>query len=546
MGLSHRLELRQSQTLAMTPQLLQAIRLLQLSHLELAAHVDAEIERNPLLDYVEGEPGSTAEGSADQGREGSETPETDGAPQGNDQPSDQGSDPGSDPGSDDERARDWSPAEPQLERASIEADFGTSFDNLFQEDGTGAAAGTREPSAADEGLMVSSGPPHGGAGSHDHDDAPGIEATLAADVSLYDHLSTQLDLVTADPQQRLIGRFLIDAIDGAGYLRETTADIAARLSVSEEAVARVLDLVQGLEPTGVGARDLAECLALQLRERDRFDPAMQALVANLALVARHDHAALRRLCGVDQEDLAEMLAELRRLDPKPARAFGAETAQTLVPDVFVRATRDGGFVVELNDGTLPRVLLNRAYHAKLMSGARSEADRTFLSECLQSGDWLTRSLEQRARTVLKVASEIVRLQEGFFTQGASHLRPLNLKTIAEAIGMHESTISRVTANKAIGCARGVLPMKYFFSAAVQAADGGDTHAAEAVRHRIRQLIATEATPRDVLSDDALVKKLHDEGIDIARRTVAKYRESLRLPSSVDRRRALAAKNVNAG
>ncbi|MGV6875179.1 RNA polymerase factor sigma-54 [Pseudochelatococcus sp. B33] len=520
MGLSHRLELRQSQSLAMTPQLLQAIRLLQLSHLELAAHVEAEIERNPLLEYTDG------------GEEGGEQPAeaANGARQA---------------GGEDE-IRDWSPAEPQLERESIEADFGTSFDNLFQDDAATLSAPRSEPSAADEGLMVSSAPPHSGGGHHDHDDAPDIEATLAADVSLYDHLAAQLDLATTDPQQRLIGRFLIDAVDGAGYLTETTADVASRLGVAEAAVAQVLAMVQGFEPTGVGARDLAECLALQLRERDRFDPAMQALVANLALVARHDHAALRRLCGVDQEDLAEMLAELRRLDPKPARAFGAEPAQTLAPDVFVRKARDGGFIVELNDDTLPRVLLNRAYHARLMTGVRSDADRVFLSECLQSGDWLTRSLEQRARTVLKVATEIVRLQEGFFSFGASHLRPLNLKTIADAIGMHESTVSRVTANKAIGCERGVFPMKYFFSAAVTATNGNEAHAAEAVRHRIRQLIAAETSPQEVLSDDALVRRLHDEGVDVARRTVAKYRESLRIPSSVERRRAFAAKAVQAG
>lgn len=524
MGLSHQLELRQSQSLAMTPQLLQAIRLLQLSHLELAAHVEAEVERNPLLEYIDNSNDSDGE-----------------------QPSDLDSAAGDGParnGGEDNELRDWSPAEPQLERESIEADFGTSFDNLFQDDAARAPASPREElRAADEGLMVSSNPPRSGGSGQGHDDAPEIEATLAADVSLYDHLAAQLDLVTSDPQHRLIGRFLIDAIDGSGYLTETTADIAARLEVTEEAVTEVLAIVQGLEPTGVGARDLAECLALQLRERDRFDPAMQTLIANLTLVARHDHGALRRLCGVDQEDLTEMLAELRQLDPKPARAFGAEPAQTLAPDVFVRKARDGSFIVELNDSTLPRVLLNRAYHAKLMAGLRSDADKIFLSECLQSGDWLTRSLEQRARTVLKVAVEIVRRQEGFFDHGASHLRPLNLRVIADAIGMHESTISRVTTNKAIGCERGVLPMKYFFSAALASTDGSEALAAESVRHRIRQMIAAETSARDVLSDDALVRRLQQEGIEVARRTVAKYRESLRLPSSVERRRALASRSI---
>ncbi|MBB3809303.1 RNA polymerase factor sigma-54 [Pseudochelatococcus contaminans] len=524
MGLAHRLELRQSQSLAMTPQLLQAIRLLQLSHLDLVAHVEAEMERNPLLEYAE-----AAAGSSD---ESPHTSSDDNGPSQEDRAYDATG----------EDAADWSPSEPQQERAAIEADFGTSLDNVFPDDAATPAV-AEQSAAADEGLMVSSGPPHASGSRNDSDDAPDIEATLAADISLQDHLCTQLDMLTTDPLQRLIGRFVIDAIDGAGYLTESLADIADRLKVSEAQVLQVLELVQACEPTGIGARDLAECLALQLRERDRFDPAMQALVANLALVARHDHTALRRLCGVDQDDLTDMLAELRRLDPRPARAFGGQPAQTLAPDVFVRQSRDGGFIVELNNDTLPRVLLNRAYHTKLMGGARSETDRAFLSECLQSGDWLTRSLEQRARTVLKVATEIVRMQEEFFIHGAAHLRPLNLKTVADAIGMHESTISRVTANKAIGCERGVLPMKFFFSAAVSASDGGETHAAEAVRHRIRQLIASEASPRDVLSDDALVRKLQTEGIEVARRTVAKYRESLRLASSVERRRALAARNA---
>ncbi|MFD2248705.1 RNA polymerase sigma-54 factor [Pseudochelatococcus lubricantis] len=555
MGLSHRLELRQSQSLVLTPQLLQAIRLLQLSHLELVSHIETELERNPLLERVDDASAPDETGRDETTRElareelpdardtsqdvtGDRPDEIDAASPGTPlDPDTSEADFAESDSTDLESLRDWSPEEPQLQRDSIEADFGTSFDNVFQDDGSQPRA---EALAADEGLMVSSSPPLSG-GSHNLDDAPDLEATLAAGISLYDHLAAQLDLATTDAQARLIGRFLIDAIDAAGYLVETTADIAARLGVDEARVEGVLALVQSFEPTGVGARSLAECLALQLRERDRYDPAMQALVANLALVARHDHAALRKVCGVDQEDLADMLAELRQLDPKPGRGFGNEPAQTLVPDVFVRRARDGGFVVELNEDTLPRVLLNRAYHVKLMQGTRSDADRAFLSECLQSGDWLTRSLEQRARTILKVASEIVRQQEGFFRHGAAHLRPLNLKTVADAIEMHESTISRVTANKAIGTDRGVFPMKYFFSAAVAAADGGDTHAAEAVRHRIRQLIGAETGPRDVLSDDALVRKLREEGIEVARRTVAKYRESLRIPSSVDRRRALAAR-----
>lgn len=275
--------------------------------------------------------------------------------------------------------------------------------------------------------------------------------------------------------------------------------------------------------------------AIQLRERDRFDPAMQALVSRLDLVAKRDFAALRRLCGVDDEDLVDMLGEIRRLDPKPGRAFGSSAVEVLVPDVFVRAAPDGSWLVELNSEALPRVLVNQSYYARVSRNAAAEGDKAFLSEALQNANWLTRSLEQRARTILKVATEIVRQQDGFFVHGVTHLRPLNLKTVAEAIGMHESTVSRVTSNKAIGTSRGTLEMKYFFTAAIPGAAGAAAHSSEAVRHRIKQLVDGE-TPDDVLSDDALVQKLRGEGVDIARRTVAKYRESLRIPSSIERRR----------
>ena len=301
----------------------------------------------------------------------------------------------------------------------------------------------------------------------------------------------------------------------------------------------MLRVVQGFDPSGVAARDVAECLAIQLRDRDRFDPAMQALVANLHLVAKRDFAALKRICGVDDEDIADMVAEIRRLDPKPGRAFGGSAAETVVPDVFIRAAPDGSWLIDLNPDTLPRLLVNQTYHARVSRAARNEVEKAFIAECLQTANWLTRSLEQRARTILKVASEIVRQQDGFFAHGVEHLRPLNLKTVADAIGMHESTVSRVTSNKYLTCSRGVFEMKYFFSAAIAATGYGEAHSAEAVRFRIKQMIDDEA-PTAVLSDDAIVTRLKDGGIDIARRTVAKYRESLRIPSSMERRREKVA------
>jgi len=300
-------------------------------------------------------------------------------------------------------------------------------------------------------------------------------------------------------------------------------------------VETVLARLQKFDPAGVFARSLSECLALQLREKNRLDPAMQALLDNLDLLARRDMPGLMRVCGVDAEDIAEMAAEIRALDPKPGLAFESEVTQTLVPDVFVRPNTDGGWLVELNSETLPKVLVNARYHAKVAKGAKTKADKIYLSECLNSANWLVKSLDQRANTILKVASEIVRQQDGFFAHGVQHLRPLNLRTIAEAIDMHESTVSRVTSNKYIATARGIYEMKFFFSSAIASSDGGEAHSAEAVRSRIRDLIEAEK-PDEILSDDRLVEILKGSGIDIARRTVAKYREGLKIPSSVQRRR----------
>jgi len=473
MGAMQRLELRQGQSLTMTPQLVQSIKLLQLSHAELAAYVEAELERNPLLQ--EGE----------------------------------------------------SPADAPV----------PSLADFLRAKQRAEAAGPRvvpgPPPSRSEAMPASSGQP---AGSGHSELKPEMEATLAQATSLAGHLEAQLDLATADPRLRRIGEHLIHDLDEAGYLTEDLSEIAARLEVGLDEAASVLSLIQSFEPSGIGARDLAECLAIQLKERDRLDPAMQALLAHLHLVARQDFAGLQKVCGVDHEDLADMLAELRSLEPKPGLAFTPAPVDVLVADVLVRSTPDGSFAVELNPDTLPRILLNRSYYAEVAKVVRKDEDKSFLSDCLQTASWLTRSLDQRARTILRVAAEIVRQQEDFFREGVSGLRPMTLRSVAEAIGMHESTISRVAANKALGTERGTHPMRFFFSAAT----GEGEHSAKAVRHRIRQLIEGE-NPRMVLSDEAIAQKLKAEGIQVARRTVAKYREAMRLPSSSDRRRIHRAK-----
>jgi RNA polymerase sigma-54 factor len=297
----------------------------------------------------------------------------------------------------------------------------------------------------------------------------------------------------------------------------------------------VVAVLQGLDPPGICARTLSECLTIQLKERDRFDPAMQALLAHLDLVARRDFSALRRICGVDDADLSDMIAEIRRLNPKPGLAFGSSVVQPIVPDVFVRPSQEGGWLVELNSDTLPKVLVNQTYYAEVSRTAKNDGEKSYLADCLQTATWLIRALDQRAKTILKVSTEIVRQQDAFFAHGVQFLRPLNLKTVADAIGMHESTVSRVTANKYMATSRGIFELKYFFTSSIAAADGGEAHSAEAVRHRIKQLIDAESA-QDVLSDDTIVERLREAGIDIARRTVAKYREAMRIPSSVQRRR----------
>jgi RNA polymerase sigma-54 factor len=338
-----------------------------------------------------------------------------------------------------------------------------------------------------------------------------------------------------DPARRMIGQYLIDLVDETGYLTASLAPVAEKLGAPLAEVEAVLGVLQSFDPPGVCARSLTECLAIQLKERDRFDPAMQALVGRLDLVAKRDLVALRKVCGVGDEDLAEMIAEIRALNPKPGLAFGSVVVQPIVPDVYVRPTPDGGFAVELNSDTLPRVLVNQRYYAELSSSATNQTAKTFLSENLQSATWLMRALDQRAKTVVKVAAEIVKQQDAFFVHGVQHLRPLNLKMIADAIGMHESTVSRVTANKYIATNRGIFELKYFFTSAIAASNGGEAHSAEAVRHRIKQLIDEESAA-NILSDDTIVDQLRSAGIDIARRTVAKYREAMRIPSSVQRRR----------
>jgi RNA polymerase sigma-54 factor len=502
MAMSASLHLKQSQSLVMTPQLMQSIQLLQMTHFELNQFIEQEVQKNPLLEIASPEGTASLQGD----EPGEMTTEQAGA-----QPAD----------------GDWFEAgnTGQAERLTKELDvnFETEFDGDQAE---------RRPDSPELVGQWKSMPGGQGdeAGDFDMDDF------AAAGLSLREFVSQQLPFAVTGTADRLIAQHLVDLLDDSGYILPEIDTVAERVGRSFSDVERVLMTLQTLEPAGIFARSLSECLAIQLRQKNRLDPAMSAFVDNLELLARRDFQSLKKLCGVDEDDLLDMLAEVRRLDPKPGSSFLRSASETIVPDIVVGPAADGGWNVELNPDTLPRVLINQSYYAEVSRHApRDSADQAFLSECMQNANWLTRSLDQRARTILKVATEIVRRQDGFLRYGVDGLKPLNLKTVADAIKMHESTVSRVTSNKFMMTPRGVYELKYFFTVSISSAEGGDGHSAEAVRNRIRGMIAEE-TADTVLSDDDIVDILKAAGIDIARRTVAKYRDAMNIPSSVQRRR----------
>jgi RNA polymerase sigma-54 factor len=517
MSLTARLDLRQSQQLVMTPQLQQAIKLLQLSSMDLSAFVEEELERNPLLERDVGQREAADE------RLRNEDP-------------DRHNEISTDKTERDSADMLGGDGAEGLDSGALDADYSGDYEGDIAGPGADAAYEQREVGLGLTGPGAGSGAGgSGGSGGGFDDDLPGLEETLARPESLQDRLVEQLTLGTADPAERLIGMHLIDALDAAGYIQADFSDIAEMLGATIEEIERVLSRLQAFEPAGLFARSLGECLKLQLIEKNRFDPAMEALIDNLELLARGERSKLMKLCGVDGEDLAEMAAELRALDPKPGMTHGFEPAEPVIPDVLMRRGPKGDWIIELNPDTLPKVLVNERFYAQVAGSTREKRDKEYLSERLQTANWLVKSLHQRATTILKVSTELVRQQDAFFRHGVSHLKPLVLRDIADEIEMHESTVSRVTSNKYIASPRGMFELKYFFTTAIAGTGVDQSHSAESVRHRIRTLIDAEEASA-VLSDDRLVEMLHAEGVEIARRTVAKYREAMRIPSSVQRRR----------
>ena len=500
MAIGPRLEFRQSQSLVMTPQLRQAIKLLQFSNLEVAAFVEEEVERNPLLEHDERMEAPSERPATDQPEpataQDADTADMVGA--------------GTLPG-------------------ESEAPLDTEFDGY---EAMGPADGMAMSGAGGQGA---------GSQSFESDDR-GLEDLVEGHRSLRDYLGEQLRLAFTDKADRLIGAHLIALLEPSGRLAADPVEIASALGAELQRVEMVRTRMMAFEPVGMFARSLSECLGAQLRELNRLDPCMVTLLENLDALGRRDFRRLQALCNVDQEDLQDMIAEIKALDPKPGANWDSAALPAVIPDVLMRAapirgTDGGDWLLELNPETMPRVLINEAFYARVSRDAERET-KTFLTERMATANWLVKSLHQRAQTILKVAAEIVRRQDGFFRHGVSHLRPLILRDIADAVSLHESTVSRVTANKYIATPRGTFELKYFFTTAI-AGSGGESHSAEAVRHRIRSMVGSE-TASEILSDDAIVATLRKEGVDIARRTVAKYREALRIPSSVQRKREKAA------
>ena len=493
MALGPRLDLRQSQSLVMTPQLQQAIKLLALSNLEVETFIGEAVEANPLLELGEAAPPAI---------EAVEAPE--------------------------EARRttlESSPVDQLVSEGRAEEDRPLDID---------AAAIDRDRDTGDFDW--------GGDLRTGGESGPSIDERGQAAETLAQHLEAQVGAATSDPRLAAIARHLIGLLDEAGYLPVALRDVAADLGVALADAEAALALVQSFDPTGVGARTLSECIALQAIEADRHDPAMARLIENLDLVARGEFPRLKRMCGVDDEDFADMLAELRGYDPKPGLRFGGGGGEAVTPDILISARADGGWDIQINQATLPRLIVNRQYYVEMRGACGGKDDRGWLSERLADANWLIKALDQRQKTILKVAAEIVKQQDGFFRHGVSHLKPLTLRAVAEAVSLHESTVSRVTSNKYLQCEKGTFELKYFFTSGVAATDGEGAVSAEAVKAAIRQLIDAES-PKAILSDDALVDLLKGRGFDLARRTVAKYREAIGLGSSVQRRRQKALAGV---
>lgn len=489
--------------------------MLQMNNLELAAFVEAQLEQNPLLERADGTDATQADGDikADDNLDAlaQATPMdsfAEDAP-----PPELG-------GEEDFTVQADSHDHATSAQTSADSPLDTNFENHWDdgnEQGLGNLASWQ------------------GGGGDPFADTESMIDQQTGTLGLRDHVLRQIAEDIATPADRIIASYLVDGLDEAGYWRGDTHQVAQALECAPERVSLTLLRLQQLDPPGVFARNLAECLQLQLREKNRLDPWMQLLLQNLEMLGAHKLPELQKIIGCTAEDLKQMITEIRSLNPKPGEAFAHNRAETLLPDIFLRWQKGGGWQIELNADTLPRVLVNNRYFAQIKTQAQGGGDKKYLAEKFQAANFLIKAMHQRAQTMIKVTTEIVKQQESFFTYGVEYLRPLVRREIAALTGLHESTISRVAMGKYLATPRGVFELRYFFSTSLPGADGRVAHSSASVRHKIKTLIDQEP-PGKPLSDDKLVALLRADGVDIARRTIAKYREQMNIPASSDRKR----------
>ena len=501
MQLMPSLQVKQKQSLVMTPQLQQAIKLLQMTNLDIAAFLQEQALENPFIEF---------DGSED-------VPAL------------------SDTASSDTASSDLPAAEADAPLAT------TADDTTLDRDMSEGAAIADDPTAhADvenryESTSLDYGREQRGAPADTDWDALANLAETGPE-SLVEFVLRQIDLTIFEARERVVAYALAEALEPSGWLGRPLQDIADVCGCDVAEVERVLETVQRLEPEGVFARDLAECLRIQARERDILDPVMIVVLDNLDVLANGDLQQLARRASAETEDIAAALRLIREMNPKPGEAYEAAPLRVHAPDVVVSAGPDG-WIVDLNRSTLPSLTINETYAAAVTNGRRNkagEAASQFAADSLGSARWLRRALDQRNSTTLKIAGEVVRRQADFLNEGLSALKPLALKDVAEAVGMHESTVSRVTSGLLLSTPKGCFPLKSLFSVSL-ATDEGDSKAAAAVRNMIEAIVAAEPAGKPY-SDDAIASMVSDKGVKLARRTVAKYRDMLKIPSSSERRR----------
>jgi RNA polymerase sigma-54 factor len=533
MGIELKQQLRISQQLVMTPQLQQAIKLLQLNQLELVNLVQQELQENPVLEESDVDEETQAE------RDDATPDELDGDM--TDDPNAEGAESTS-ASADPDEPREIDPsADLVAAPESLTDEPAAASDSL----GEGVAGEDAAPSDADKiadiewEAYLESHPQTGleGGGAIGDDDRPSLEATYTRRASLAEHLEWQLQVTKLTAAEMEIASWILGNLDERGFLRSTVEEISRQANAPEEAVEKVLGTIQSLDPTGVAARDLRECLLIQIDTLKVGNELVRRLVdEHIDLLQKRDFRSLARLTGAEIEEVSEAAKVIGGLEPRPGRGFGGEESVYITPDIYVYKVGDD-FHVLLNEDGLPKLKINSLYRDVLTGGVPKGLEKdtkNYVHDKVRSAMWLIKSIHQRQRTIYKVMQSIIQYQRDFFEHGVAHLKPLNLRDVADDIEMHESTVSRVTTNKYVHTPQGIFELKYFFNSSIGRFDGGEAMASESVKERIRKIIGSEDPVRP-MSDQRIAEMLKAANIDIARRTVTKYREAMNILSSTKRR-----------